>query len=334
MTPNQAKSVFNYREIIVTIISVILLLVTVQKSGLKWSHLQISMEQWGYFILSMLVLLLTIWVQSIRVKIPWRNWFQHNEVDTFNGLMIGNFYNCLLPGNLGEGMRAWHLSKKNKVSFIRALASLGVEKYIDALNFVLYTCILYTLFVGIRIDLVTMMMLSGVVILIFLFYILIITNRRVEKLFMGKIVVKLPTGKWLYKLHFHIKSFLLRLTKKQIVAYLLLGYIIFALNVAQYFLVMKVADIPPVLVNFKVAFLVAVAMVVVFIIPSAPGNVGVIHYGIYSLLITTAGAYGIPIEASLLQALALYTVYLHLSYFLPEVIVGGLVLIKEKKWLF
>lgn len=254
MTPNQAKSVFNYREIIVTIISVILLLVTVQKSGLKWSHLQISMEQWGYFILSMLVLLLTIWVQSIRVKIPWRNWFQHNEVDTFNGLMIGNFYNCLLPGNLGEGMRAWHLSKKNKVSFIRALASLGVEKYIDALNFVLYTCILYTLFVGIRIDLVTMMMLSGVVILIFLFYILIITNRRVEKLFMGKIVVKLPTGKWLYKLHFHIKSFLLRLTKKQIVAYLLLGYIIFALNVAQYFLVMKVADIPPVLVNFKVAF--------------------------------------------------------------------------------
>lgn len=330
---NYTQKAFNIRSMLFTLLSIIPLWLTIQNSGLQWSHLQLSIEQWAYFVLSVIVLLLTVWLQSIRVKIPWENQVDTKNFDTLNGLFLGSFYNCILPGNLGEGIRAWHLSRKNKVSFVNALASLGVEKYIDALNFILYTIILVALFSHLNIRFNIIILFSCLVTIIFVFYLLIITQRRMEKIMYRILRQFMKAGRWFYKLHYYIKGFLVNLTKQQLARYLILGYIMFALNALQYFLVMKATGVPSPLASLSSAFLVAVAMVLVYITPSAPGNVGVVHYGIYSLLLSTANAYGIATNEALLQSLALYTVYLQFSYFLPEVVVGLLVVIKEKRWL-
>lgn len=323
---------FSMKSVFISLASFALLIYTVRTSGLQWSHLLLSGEQWFYFFSAMLVLLLTIWTHSFRAKIPWEAWRATTSLDTFNGLFLGNFYNCVLPGNLGEGVRAWHFSRKNNIAFIRSLASIAVEKYLDGLNYMLFTLLLLLLFPEVEARFHLMIAVCAVVSIIFFGYLLIITQRNVERFIAGILLCAKP-GRWLYKLHFHIKSLLKGFNKARIMRYLLIGYFMFLLNTVQYYLAMKAAHVPEPLADMRVAFLVAVAMVLVSITPSAPGNTGVIHFGIYTLLLSFATTYSIPVTDELKQTLALYTIYLHLSYFLPEVIAGGIVLVKERHWL-
>ena len=334
MSDQPAKKIISRRDILFTLLSFIPLYWTIKNSGLTWGYLALDFDQWCYFTAAVGVLIATIWVQSLRVKIPWETWPTTKEVDTLNGLIIGNFYNCILPGNLGEGVRAWHFKRKNKVPFIAALASIGVEKYIDAFNFIVYSLVLALLSVTDRSTLYMILLMCLAVSSVFILYIVIIYHRGVEKKLLGTLLLFFKTGKWLYSLHYHIKGFLKRMSKEQIIRYLVWGYLMFALNIFQYYLVMKATHIPEAIVTFRSAFLVAVSMVVVCIVPSAPGNIGVLHFGIYTVLVSTLVQYGISPTDAVLKSLGLYTVYLHFSYFLPEIILGGVVLIKERKWVF
>jgi len=329
----ERKKAFNWKSIVVTLLSLGLLVFTIRNSGLQWSHLYLSAQQWIYFLAAMGVLVFTLWVQSIRAKIPWEAWFEGNKIDTFNGLLLGSFYNCVLPGNLGEGMRAWHFSRKNKVSFVRSLASVGMEKYLDGLNFIVYTIMLLLLFPEVNLHFRLISTVAVLVGIVFVLYLIIIFQRKVEKAIMGLLLSFLKPGKWLYKLHYHLKGFLLKFNKERLLRYMLIGGVVFFLNITQYYLAMKATGVPEPLGNMRVAFLVAVTMVLISITPAAPGNVGVIHFGIYTLLTSLAARYELS-DIALPQTLALYTVYLHLSYFLPEVIAGTFVLIKERRWLF
>lgn len=277
----------------------------------------------------MLVFLLSVWLQAQRIKISWQVYFQTKKPDTLNGIMIGNFYNALLPGNLGELIRARHFSKKNQTTYLKALASQVVEKYIDAFNFVIYVALLLSC--GIN---SWSLVFAGIIVLaISLLYVVIIFNRKVEHFLLSKALRFLIAGRWILKLHITVKTFLRLLSAKQLFNYLLLGYFMFLLNVLQYFLVMQVVNLPDELNSMLFAFLVAVSMIIVLIIPSAPGNVGVVHLGVYSTLLWAATRLGLDINDSLKQSLAAYTIYLHLSYFIPEIVVGFFVLLKERKWI-
>jgi uncharacterized protein (TIRG00374 family) len=321
------------KTVAVFIISGVLFYYTIQNSGLQWSNLLLNKIQWFWLSTSMIVFLFTVWVQSVRIRVPWKSYFKKSAPDTFNGLMIGHFYNGLLPGNAGEALRAWHFSRKNKISFIRALASQGVEKYVDASNFILYTLILLFLVRDTTLHFRVAGLVCVAVTGVFLLYLLIIFSKKTDRVLLGFLINFFATGKMLYKLHYHIKSFLMVLSSRQIISYLLLGYFMFALNVLQYYIIFLVADVPPELATVSNGFLVAVAMVIVYIIPSAPGNTGVIHYGVYSMLLLLAKEKGMTESPELTQSLAAYTIYLHLSYFIPEVFAGAFTVIKERKWI-
>lgn len=317
-----------------TVGSFVLLYYTIQKSGVRWHHLRLSFIQWFYFLLAMLMVVVAIWLQSVRVIIPWEKHFHPRKPDSINGLYLCFLYNCMLPGNLGEGIRAWHFSKKNGTSFSQSLAAIALEKYIDAFNFLGYSVLLAMMFWDFEIYRFLFLPTSLLVAGIFLLYILIIKNPRVEKFCLNWLTYFGQSGKWLWNLHVHIKELLLGMNKKQLARYALLGFFIFALNIIQYFFILKVALVPEGLLTWSVAFMVSVSMVFVFLIPSAPGNTGVVHYGIFSLLTSLAAYKGISLNSTQNASLAVYTIYLHLSYILPEVVIGSWVLIKEKGVLF
>lgn len=319
----------------VILLSIILLGYTVFNSGLKWEDLMLTKVQYIYIGLAILVFLFTIYVQSLRTKIVWKQQLKnYKKIDTFSGIALGNFYNCILPGNLGEGIRIWHFSKKNKLSVINSIASIGVEKYIDAYAFVGYILIMYLYQPDFFDSNMSYLMLVAIGVLsIIVFYLLYINIRKLEK-FSAFFLFKLNrTGRWIYKLHYTIKYFINKIKKIDLILYLTVGLFMFLLNILQYYLIMKATGINEPILSVFSAMIIATCMVIIYLIPSAPGNIGVMHFGIYSLLLAIAKTYGVIPEETDLQIFGRFTVYLHLSYFLPEVTLGLLILIKEYKWL-
>jgi len=321
------------KTIIVLLVSGALLFYTIQSSGIQWHNLKLDTSKWTLLLGAMIVFLLSVWLQSIRIRIPWQLYFRNKSPDTLNGLMIGNFYNGILPGNAGELIRARHFSKKNNTSFIKALASLIVEKYIDSSNFILYAVLVLVFFQDTQIQQQKILGFVAFVAVVFLFYLFIILNKKTERSMLGFLINYFAAGKFLYKLHYNAKLFLLSLNSQRIFKFLLLGHIMFSLNVLQYYLVMHVAGLPAELLSLKMAFLVAVAMIIIYIVPSAPGSTGVVHFGIYAAMFWIALKSGIPETPQLKQTLAAYSFYLHFSYFIPEIFAGALITFKERKWI-
>lgn len=322
-----------YKQIFLFSISFALLFFTIKNSHLQWNNLLLNARQWLFLFLSMLVLLLSVWLQSERLRVSWRVYFEKSKPDTFNGLLLGNFYNALLPGNLGELIRARHFSKKNNVSFLKALASQVVEKYIDLFNFVIYTTLIVLLFQKILKQIWVLKLIGAGVLVVALFYLFLIKNKKAERFFMRYTIRFLIAGKWLFKLHLLVKNFLFQMKAGQWLWYIILGFCMFFLNVLQYYLVMEVVSLPADIKTFKIAFLIACSMILVLAVPSAPGNLGVAHLGIYSTLLWAANGLGLGVNENVKQSLGAYAIYLHLSYFIPEIIIGFIVLLKERKWI-
>jgi glycosyltransferase 2 family protein len=80
-------------------------------------------------------LLLFYWSMYLRGS-RWA-WFfeQPNELNgrrLFPPLMIGFAFNCILPGRVGEPVRAFSVSRREKVGFPSALATILTERIFDA----------------------------------------------------------------------------------------------------------------------------------------------------------------------------------------------------------
>lgn len=290
-----------------------------------------------FLFAAMLVLLLSVWLQSLRMKLFWlapnRKW---KTINTLESLLIGNFYNSIIPGNLGEGVKAWHFSRKNNLSFMRSIAALLTEKWLDAHLFLLFGLVLFCFqpFQShfIHYSIITVM---ATVISLSLLYFVMQKFRWAKKKIWSIAFLYKKAGVPLFKTYLHVCFFLKFLwQKKTLLLFLLIGHGVFALNVLQYYLLFKAAAITLPIGSWATAYLVSISMVVIIAIPSAPGNIGVLHYGVYSSLILAAHSYGIVPDAALLQTFALYTVYLYLSCFIPEVLLGLIVVIKERKMLF
>ncbi len=323
------------KNILVIVLSIALLWFTIKNSGIRWKDLILTYEQYAIIFLAICLFIVSIVVQSLKAKLIWQPSIQNNRnFDTLNGIILGNFYNCILPGNLGEGVRIWHLSKKNHMSVVKSVASVIVEKYIDAYAFVAYIVFIYIYnpaFYNYHTS--YLLGLAAIILAIITLYLLYIKIKTLERLGLYILLKFKGAGKWLYKLHIYTKSFLIKFTPANLMRFIVLAALMFVLNIAQYYLVMKATGISAPVFSLFSAMIISTLMVIIYLIPSAPGNVGVVHFGIYNALIVIANMYGATTTPEDLQKYAAFSVYLHLSYFLPEVLLGLAVLLKENKWL-
>ena len=102
----------------------------------------------------------------------------------------------------------------------------------------------------------------------------------------------------------------------------------------HYYWVLRASGTAAELNNFSTLYLISLVMIVVSILPSAPSSAGVVHYGIYASLLLAASMNQLSLTPALKQNFALVSIYLHLSYFIPEIILGVFYLWKERKLLF
>ena len=327
----------DFRTFLGLFISIFLLWLTIWKSGLQPHNFSFTGRQLLYFGAAIVIFILTTYIQSVRTKLLWLNEAtKFNDIKTYNSLIIGNFYNCLLPGNLGEGVRAWHFSKKNKKTFSGSLAMVVTEKWIDAQFFAPVSLILFSLkpFVN-HYLLYAIAYTSAIIFALMLAYALIRQYKFLEKRIWLFVLSFRKSGRFLFKVYGHVKSQLDNLKQRGFLFYyFLLCAVFFCMNILQFFLLMKVAGVTEPVASLYTSFLTAMSIMIIVIVPSAPSNIGVIHYGIYSTLILAANQYGINPDAESLKSYALFGVYLHLSYFIPEVLLGVIYVVREKKLLF
>ena len=120
----------------------------ITQSSLEWRQIQKAINNIHtllWLFAACVLLLLFIYIQSLRTRIIFVD--RHTsmrQTSAYPSLIIGYFYNSLLPGNLGEVVRMWHFSRANKKSFSSATAVVILEKVLDA-N-LLIPIILFTFF--------------------------------------------------------------------------------------------------------------------------------------------------------------------------------------------
>ncbi len=327
----------NFKTVLGFSISAILLWLTFYNSGLHLKDVRLNGEQVYYFAAAIVVFIFSVWFYSVRAKLFWIN-SQKNQtsIHAYDSLILGNFYNCLLPGNLGEAVRAWHFSRKNKVTFSRSLAAIIAEKWIDAQMFVALAILLYLFkpFVSHYI-LYSIFLTASIVVLLSATYTFLRRNNAAERKIWRLIFRLQKTGRVLYRLYSHTGTHIDGIkTNRCITKYVFLCCIVFFLNLLQFFFLLKAAGVAEPVCSFYTAFLVVASMMIIAFVPSAPSNIGVLHYGLYSALILAAYQYGLSPDNKSLQSFALFGIYVHLSYIIPEVLLGTLFVIKERKIIF
>lgn len=319
-------------------ISGVLLVVTIHKSGLNGNDFRLDGTQWFYFGAAVAAFVVSVWIQAVRARVLWVSKNSRlKSVDTYGGFLIGNFYNSLLPGNLGEGVRAYHFAQKHSVPFSKSLAAILTEKWIDARMFVIFVALLYAVkpFPGHAIS-YALVVTCSVIVFLSILYPILRTHRRLEHWIWLRIVrLGRRPARFLYRLYRHTTDHLYRLVReRQMGRYISVGMIVFFSNILQFYFLLKAAHVPAPVDGLYTASFTAVSMMVIAFIPSAPGNVGVLHYGIYLALVLLAGMYGTVPDDAALRSYALFGVCIHASYFIPEVVMGIVFVVKERQVLF
>jgi uncharacterized protein (TIRG00374 family) len=328
---------FNFRDAVGFLFSGVLLWYMFYKSGLRLSDIKLKGDQWYYFGGAIAVFVFSLWLYSLRAKLIWVTEAKKGiKLETYSSLILGNFYNCLLPGNLGEGVRASHFSRKNKITFSCSLSAIITEKWLDAQVFGALVSLLFcikpfykhVISYALAYVAITVLFLSVI-------HLALRRNPRLEKnlwflvLYLGK------TGRFLYKLYYHTDQHLKEMSKNAVVrSYVLYFGLIFFLNVLQFYFLEQAAGVCAPIAGMYSSFLISLSMMIIAFIPSAPSNIGVLHYGVYSALILVSYQYGTHPSSADLQSFALFSVYAHLSFLLPEIMMGSIFMIKEKKALF
>ena len=326
----------DFRSFLVCAISGALLWLTFYSSGLHIANIRLTGNQWNYFVGAVITFVIATWVQSIRANLLWTDDLKGGrKKDTYPSILIGNFYNSILPGNLGDGVRSWHFSKKQRTPFTASVAAVLTEKWIDAQVFVLVNMVMYSLVLFANPYIFLAVCYTSLFILVTLVvYVLMLKFRPLEKaVWLFLLRFKRP-GRFLFRVYKHVSWQLLSLARSGLMFYyFLLCLLILALNMLQFFLLFNAAGISGPLVAVSTAYYCAIGMMLIAIIPAAPGNVGVLHYGIYSVLVLCAQKFGIQAGSAELQSYALFSVYLHLSYVIPDVIMGSVMVVKERRFL-
>jgi glycosyltransferase 2 family protein len=289
-----------------------------------------------YMLLAMLLFMLMMFFHSLRTRIVFvDDRTKIRDISAYPSLAIGSLYNNLLPGKIGEVMRAWHFSKVNKKPFSSTLAVFVTEKVIDAMICIPLFVIVFLIqpFIHHYIQYLFVLILGISILMIPIIY--LFNNYKGFNRFLFGFFPTWIFKKNIFKVYVFFKFHASRMWKyKSILYFVFLGYAMFLVSILQYFLVLKAIGFDPPIFSFFSAYVLAVSMIIIAFIPSAPGNLGVAHYGIYASLLLLAEVNHISLSPVILQQFAISAICMHFTYFIPEILIGIIFLLKERNRIF
>jgi uncharacterized protein (TIRG00374 family) len=307
----------------------------IRQSSLEWKQVQQALSSTGtiaWMAAAGGLLILFAWLHSVRTRIIFLD--KHTSMrDTvsFPSIAICHFYNSVLPGNLGEAVRVWHFSRINSMPVSKATGVVILEKILDS-NFLVPLMIVTLLAVPFANFYAPslVVLLAGIatldIILLFIH-----RSYKIKRLLFG-LLWKKPIRRFFLKVYLHYTNHVKRLWHNNNMKwYFAMAYCMYFVNGLQHFAVMKALNLPPELFDFTTFNLLNLCMAVVAIVPSAPGNVGVAHYGIYATLLLAAQIKGVPPNHA---QFALTAICIHFTYFIPDLLLGSIFVLKERRRLF
>lgn len=318
-------------------LSLVFLIITINKSGITLSDMHLSLTQWAYFLLAIIAFLTSLWIHSIRVKLMWvKSVSELPKIKSFSSLIIGNFYNAILPGNIGDGIRMWHLGLHMNVPFARTIAALIVEKWVDAqVFFFLVLIVACSTPSSSNIVLYALYATAIIILVLSLLQVALFTSKRFQKQILSLLMLFNKVGIVIVKLYFRTTILIKAMRTNRLHRfYVGLGIVMLCTNMLQFYLLLLASAVPAPIAGIYSSFVLALSMMIIAFIPSAPSSVGVIHYGVYTVLLFLSGQYNVELNQDALKSYGLFGILLHLSYFIPEVLLGLFYLNKERNILF
>ena len=230
-------------------------------------------------------------------------------------LMMSYFFNTVLPARLGEVVRAYALSRSEKIGTVRVLSTILLEKILDVMTMFIFLVGLLP-FLNIRDDLKTpALIVGGIMVGAFLICMLMAAFRKQSEALIGWFLKPLP-GRFREKILGLVKEVLdvlvLLLDFKLSLNLWAQSIFLWVFVVLNYMMVGWCLNIP---LTFEIALVLMIALNLGMAVPSAPGYVGV-----FEGLTVFAMLPFFPGQESQMLSLGLV---LHVGGFLPVIILGA-----------
>ena len=316
--------------------SAALLAYTLNKGSLDFQSLELTLRDAILLLISMISFVFTSTLVSWRMRIyVSKECGGFSKAIGFSSLLIGSFYNAILPGNLGELVKAKHFCSFNNLKFRTAVSLFISEKFLDGIMLSIISLVLlfsyklnqqgfsYLLWMIIAIGGLG----SGFIILSYKFpkmsrYIFwIIPSKKISR-FMYAVFVE-------FRYRLFSKG-----NRSMAVIFMLFAIMLGVSSTLTFYINMMIGNLPTEMIRFEHALLLSIVMAVVFFIPSAPSSLGVMHYGIYSALVYLADLYDIPVTQQLANQFVFTSIIFHIAYIVPEIVVGAYFVLRDRSIIF
>ena len=274
-----------------------------------------SRLNWWLLALSFIPYFLTLFMKVTRWQLLFKPGPQIRLGRLWATLMMSYFFNTVLPARLGEVVRAYALSRSERIGPVRVLSTILLEKILDVMTMFIFLVGLLP-FLDIKDDFKRIAFITcGIVVGGFVVCVLMAIYRRQAEALINWFLKPLP-AKWGTKISgltsevLDVLSVLLDL--KLSLNLWAQSILMWLLAVANYMLASAALNIP---LSWQLAFLLTITLNLAMVVPSAPAYVGVFEYTVLTVL----GPF-FPGQQSLLISLGLL---LHLAGYAPVVAFGA-----------
>jgi uncharacterized protein (TIRG00374 family) len=259
------------------------------------------------FLLTCLFFLIAYHLRAVRWKtfLPKHEKFSYSS--RFSGVILGYFFNGLLPLRIGDLIRPVYLAKANQQPLKICFFSVVLEKIFDivillvvALTVITFVSIPQIDILSINIPLMLLGTVAGIVFLLFTRPILTALLKILSKFKLEFFARKLREIMEAFKINFKFAHTL------YLIVFALL--IVFVEGLTYVFLLDSLSIEVPLLG----AFLVMIITTISFLLPSAPASVGVFHYFCQLGLV----AFGVNSELALSGAIVIHATLFGIDYIL------------------
>ena len=254
---------------------------------------------------------------------PLKNIAFHN---IFAALMMSYLFNTILPARLGEVVRAYTITRRQKIPVGRTFSTVLLEKILDVITLFAFFLVLLALHAvhfepGLRNSL---LIICGIVVAGFVVALLMAWQRpvaeRVIRFFVGFLPARFNDR--LHRLADQVLDSLEVLIHPRLSAWIWLQSIgIWAVTSISYLFWGYAMNLPPTF-SIGLAFLVMITTNLAMAVPSAPGYVGVLELVTLQTLLPYLG----ESNRELINSYAFLT---HIAGFLPLVAVGAVYALRE-----
>lgn len=296
----------------------------------------LSTRQWLLSIAASFCTVAVIVVQGYRMRwflapAPWRI----EQISGFPSVNIGNLYNAVLPGNIGEFIKTHHFARKNRIPFRTAMACWVGEKFFDGLQ-TAFICLLMLVFPPLFVSNLKWVFFIPIVGAILCVGVILMSYKRPKMLTMFfRFIPHKQVAITLYKTFLGFRNQLCdKKGRFRLYAFVLGALIMGVLNISGFTFNMLAGNIPEALLTIDTVLVICVLMALVYFVPSAPSSIGVLHYGVYTSLTLMAGIKGILLTPEVKDSFVLTAFLIHATYSIPEIVLGAVYLIKERRLVF